>query len=78
MNNQKTLETWDEWARKELEPYFQGRFGTMDSMLDLFLDKSMDRINAEKELSRQEGLREATLRELDDELNRREQKGNDE
>lgn len=32
------------WVYEELEPYFQGEFGTMDTMLEMFIEQLTDKL----------------------------------
>lgn len=58
MNNPTTdIEKAVTWAKEELEPYFQGEYGTMDTMLEMFLEKFEQSLLS---------IREKTLREKED------------
>lgn len=37
-------QSFREWVHQELEPYFQGEYGTMDTMLEMFEDQLIDNI----------------------------------
>jgi hypothetical protein len=41
---EKTMEDLRAWVHEELEPYFQGAFGTMDTMLEMFIEELTDKL----------------------------------
>lgn len=42
---EKTMADLRKWVYKELEPYFQGEFGTMDTMLEMFIEQLTDKLS---------------------------------
>lgn len=42
----ETMEEIERWVYDELEPYFQGEYGTMDSMLELFITQLSEKIQS--------------------------------
>ena len=42
----KEIEDLRKWVHEELEPYFQGEFGTMDTMLEMFIEQLTDKLSS--------------------------------
>lgn len=42
--SREKIEALRAWVYEELEPYFQGKFGTMDTMLEMFIEQLTDKI----------------------------------
>lgn len=67
-DTEKSLKELEKWLYDELEPYFQGKYGRMDTMIEMFVTQTMERVDSLLSQAKREGKIEL-FNELYDTLN---------